>query len=220
VDGAEMENRMNYDFYNVFVRQEFSSLMGNIDTIFELGARNGLYTREIQHHYQPKQIFSFECNPSSIDRCKNNISDVKTASFHSVAVADYTGSIDFFQADDCGNANDGSSSIFSLSKLNMKKVTVDCITLDDFCRAEEITEIDLICADIEGAEVRAFTDQQILHNTRYIITEVQINPHWKPECLTIVDLENVICEYGFEKAAYIDGCGCAGDALYINRNIL
>ncbi len=211
---------MRYDQYNVFVRQEFSSLISNIDLIFELGARNGLYTGQINHCYQPQKIISFECNPSSISKCESNISDVDTASFHPVAIADYTGSIDFFQADDCHGADDGSSSIFNLAKINnMKKITVDCTTLDDFCKTENIKQIDLICADIEGAEVKAFTDQQILYNTRYIITEVQIDKGWKPECPTILDLENTICKYGFEKAAYISGCGSAGDALYINKKL-
>jgi len=215
-----MENYMKYDRYNVFVRKEFSSLINSIDTVFELGARNGLYTAEIDHCYKPKQIFSFECNPSSIVECRNNISNVETASFHPIAVVDYTGTIDFFQADSCRAADDGSSSIFNLSKLKrMKKTTVNCITLDDFCESENVLEIDLVCADIEGAEVRAFTDQKILYNTRYIITEIQIDPNWKPECPTIEDLESVICPYGFERVAYIDGCGSAGDALYVNKRL-
>lgn len=212
---------MIYDKYNMFVKPEFTSLIKDVNIVFELGARNGLYTKEIDHYYNPSKIYSFECNPSSITTCIENTKDLHNVFFNNLAVCDYSGNIDFYQANTCEHADDGSSSIFNLSKLSgMKKVSVECTTLDDFCKANSIEKIDLICADIEGAEVKAFTDQSILHHTRYIITEVQINPSWKAECPTIVDLERTISQYGFEKAAYIDGCGHAGDALYINKRIV
>lgn len=217
----EMEHNMEYDKYNMYVKEKFSSLIKDVDVIFELGARDGLYTKEINQHYSPREIHSFECNPNSIEKCKSNLEHMNNVKFNNVAVVDYVGEIDFYQADRCYGADDGSSSIFNLSKLSgMTKTSVNCTTLDTYCESNSIKKIDLICADIEGAEVKAFTNQNILNNTKYIISEVQLNKHWKIECPTVNELESVIEAYGFQRAEYIDEFnGHGGTALYINNNI-
>ena len=212
---------MSYDQHNVFVKDEFARLMqNNLSIVFELGARDGLYTREINQKYNPDKIYSFECNPNSIENCIKNTKELTNVFLSNLAVAGHVGEIQFFPV--VGGACHGSSSIFKLRKVTQTEVTVPCVTLDSFCKSHGIDEIDLICADIEGAETLAFTKQDILNRTKYIITEVQIDPNWKPGNPTIEELEGVIFPYGFERAAYIGGAGdgkSAGDALYINRRL-
>ena len=211
--------------YNPFIMPEFTQYTNKpVNTIFELGCHTGLYTGEIQRHYNPFLIHSFECNPDTINICRANLAILKNVHLHEYAVLDYDGETTFFPIDDADVLQKGSSSVYLLGKeknIKQKEITVNCITLDTFCKNNDVKKIDLICADIEGAEHLAFKNQEILHSTDYIITEVQVDPNWKKGYPTIKDLESSLGRYNFKLKKIIYGPttpNIAGDALYVRED--
>lgn len=175
-----------------------------IKTIVHLGAHNGSDLNLLIEEYSPDRILSFECNPRMIPICQSAVDRLQTAQskvkieFVPKAVNRFGGFATFW----CVNSNDqdtlGSSSTYKLDRISMVEMTVPATTLDIECKAKDITEIDLICADIEGGEINAFTKQNILHKTKYIISEVGIDRNWKQGYPVLDDLKEVLGSYGFE----------------------
>lgn len=210
--------------YNPFILNHFTEYIEKpIDNIFELGCHNGAYTSEIKNFYNPKVIHSFECNPDTINICRKKLEKLENVFLHEYAVLNFDGITRFFPIDDNDILQKGSSSVYLLDKeknIKQKEIIVKTITLDTFCKNNSIDKIDLICADIEGAEHLAFKNQEILHKTKYIITEVQIDPNWKKGYPTIMQLENSLSEYNFKLKKIVYGPttpNIAGDALYVRQ---
>lgn len=60
---------MNYtnSKYKTFIEKE------KIKTIFEVGSRDGLDAISLSNDYPESNVYSFECNPQTVDICKKNI---------------------------------------------------------------------------------------------------------------------------------------------------
>lgn len=213
---------------NTYIKEKFRKhIKKDISTVFELGAWDGLFARGLQEVYSPKEIHLFECNSKVFPVIERNIANLTNVFLHKHAVLDYDGEVSFYPIKTTSPNNryeSGPSSIFKTDhsrpsvctvNLSQTETTVPCKTLDTFCKEQGIDKVDLICADIEGAEYLAFKDQDILHTTDYIITEVQVHPDWVPGRPTIEDLEGSLSKYGFKlKELILTIPNMAGDALY------
>lgn len=211
---------------NTYTKEQFTKhIKKDISTVFELGTRDGLFAKGIQDVFSPKELHLFECNPQAFTAIENNIANLTNVFFHKHAILDYDGEVTFYPINTEELLQLGSSSMFrcdpqsepvcSQARLPTLEITVPCKTLDTFCKEQNIDKVELICADIEGAEYLAFKDQDILHTTDYIITEVQVHPDWKPGFPTIEDLERSLSKYGFKlKELVLTIPNMAGDALY------
>jgi FkbM family methyltransferase len=94
--------------------------------------------------------------------------------------------VDFVKIDENTSANIGASSLFKINKdyqqLKYKnkdyhqqntEVKVQSIRLDNFIKERNIDRVDLICMDLQGAELMAFQGMgKHLKDVRYIITEL------------------------------------------------
>lgn len=203
---------------NPFINQKFTKHLNfeKISCILELGTRDGLYTKLIKDFFNADRVVSIEANPFLISNIKNNQSGLEGVSLHNIALFDKIGTIDFYLHDD-----GGSSSVFIHPHDRMEKIQVPCTTLDEFCKTEKIKKIDLICADIEGAEAAVFRNSEILKTCHYIITEVKFDKYFKGEYFpNITDMENSLHPLGFEMVeTLVNPKVPFGDSLWINKNL-
>ena len=105
----------------------------------------------------------------------------------------------------------GSSSMFKIdfSKRNtndpdynrtnpQKEITVPGIRLDTFISENNITDIDLLCIDLQGYELNALKSLgNNLDNVKYIITECSIKNTYIGGC-SFKELYSYLRNYGFE----------------------
>ena len=130
-----------------------------INVILELGSRDGLQAVEFANHYPNSVIYAFECNPYSVPTVKNNIKEYNNINLQQYAVSDKTETIDFFPC----HSNVGASSIYEPSGKYDKwekyylsdTIQVQAIRLDEFLKKNNINSVDLVFADLQGAELKA-----------------------------------------------------------------
>lgn len=202
--------------------------VGSIQTIVHLGANDGSDWKELIEVYSPSLIVSFECNPKLIHMCEKESHEINKTHkntkviFIPKPVFSKRKIIEYWSVscDDAGGL--GSSSIYKHHNLPMEKMTMEATTIDEECKKLGIDSIDLICADIEGGEIEAFTNQSILNRTRYIMSEVGVDRNWKPGYPVLEDMEKMLSSsYGFEKKDFFWGAvGMAGEAFFANKNLV
>lgn len=203
---------------NPFINPKFTKHLNieKISCVLELGVRDGFYTKSIKDCVNADTIICIEANPFLIPYIKENQDKLENVSLHNIALFDKIGYIDFYLHED-----GGSSSIFKHPHDSMKKIQVPCTTLDEFCRTEKIEKIDLICADIEGAEATVFKNSEIVKKCDYIITEVKFDEDFKGKDFpNIKDMQESLHPLGFEMIETLVRPNFPfGDSLWINKNI-
>lgn len=141
--------------------------------IFEIGASTGVDTKKLAS-IKNSTIYAFEPDP----RCNPvNLENVK---WFKNAISNKKGKIEFYQSDTKNNINIYSNSLLKpknhLSKHSHVKfdntIKVPTITLDTFCKENNIKHIDFLWMDTQGAEYNIFEGaEKILKKTKYIYTE-------------------------------------------------
>lgn len=173
---------------------KFINYMDNdIKVIFELGSRDLLDAIELLKNYKYSKIYSFECNPDCLVECNNNIKKFNEFQKKNIILIDKAvslndGIVKFFPFDLEKYNNMGASSLlkidFSNRSINdpdynrrdvQKEIEVSGIRLDTFLKKNNISNIDLLCIDLQGYELNAIKSLgKYICNVKYIITECSI----------------------------------------------
>jgi len=171
--------------------------------VIECGSRDCLDAIEVLNHYNPRKIYSFECNPESIQVCKNNIADYNSIELVESAVGNCNDVIDFYATDmeKSKDKNIGASSALfhngGQKDFIQKKINVPCTRLDTFMNDNNIENIDLLCLDLQGYEKIALEGMgERIKDVSYIITEVNFEPYYEGSVL-FDDLLVFLNEKGF-----------------------
>jgi len=217
---------MNYtnSKYNPFIKKE------NIKTIFEVGSRDGLDAISLSNEYPESQVYSFECNPKTVDTCRVNIKNSlkKNIKFYDFALGKEDGSFPFYSYVKYENTpyeleSSGSSSFFKRDDFDdcqkyIKDVKVKNVY--NFCKENDICKIDLLCMDVQGYELNILKGcGELLHSVSYVILEVT-----KPDLTSIYnlspsyhDINNFMIDNGFGKSLTVEENGCEDNILYTNK---
>ena len=198
----------------------------NIKTIFQLGTSDAHDTKEMLSFYNLDTLVFFECHPNILhcgrDLIKNYDGKTKLH-FVEKAIHSYVGELDIWSVPLHDPRKEGfeSSSVYKNKTIVEQNILkLPCTTLDEEANRFGIKEIDLICADVEGNELNAFTNQKILYNTKYIISEVGVDRNWRPGNPVLEDLNELLSKYGFEQRDFYWGhVGCCGEVLFVNKKM-
>tara|TARA_R110000824_G_scaffold132903_6_gene295513 strand:+ start:1881 stop:2510 length:630 start_codon:yes stop_codon:yes gene_type:complete len=185
-----------------------------IETIFEIGCRDGLYTQPLWDIYKPKVLYSFEANPQLQKTIEENQKKLGDKVVHTnIGLWSTERELVFYLHPD-----GGSSSFYKHPRDRTEAIVVGATTLDLFCEKHAVEKIDLICIDVEGAEPAIFTNQKILNTVTYIIAEVAFDPMWKKGCPHIEHLEGSLAPYGFEMVnTLLNPTKQFGDTLWVKK---
>ncbi len=122
------------------------------DVVFDAGANEGalsiIYAKKVGLR---GQVFSFEPDTININVLHQNLElneDVENVKLIKSGLWDKAAVLDFFEAGNVG------SSMFYEDE-NSKKVSIQTISIDDFVASENISKLDFVKMDIEGAEIKA-----------------------------------------------------------------
>ncbi len=161
---------------HAYMRSHLASIVRPV--IFELGMYDGEDSRMLLSWANDAAFYGFEPDPRNIARLKML---PLLINFHPNAVGNVSGEVPFYLSslDPNGNATSSSISRFNPALTERwpwlkcdKQITVLCWRLDDFCKIHGIDHIDLLWADVQGAERLVFAGaENILKNTKLIWTE-------------------------------------------------
>jgi FkbM family methyltransferase len=219
-----------------------------VNVIFELGSRDLLDALKLMAYYDKAVVYSFECNPECLVDCEENFSLMKDYIKNRIilvknAVSENNGDVSFYPFDITKYNNKGASSMlkidFSMRDPSdpdyntpnpQKEIIVPGIRLDTFMESKNISNIDLICIDLQGYELNALKSLgSYLHKVKYIITETSIQSTYKNGA-TFKELETFLKEFNFAyKCSTMFGyeypmLNLTGysefDVLFINENLV
>lgn len=196
----------------------------NIDIIIECGSRDCLDAIKMLEYFNPEKIYSFECNPESINNCLNNIKNYPEIELIPKAVSNINGCIDFYitDMDKSIDKNIGASSaLYHLDNKTtffQKKINVESTTLDTFIEEKKIDKINLLCLDLQGYEKIAIEGlSNNIDKVDYIISEISFQSYYINDTL-FIDYNKYLNELGFELLETLN-YGGFGDALYKNKKL-
>lgn len=212
---------MKISNYNVYCQNNFLKFIdiSKIEFVLELGCYDGNYTKEINHIYKPKRIISIDANPLNVKTILENQKQLTNVDFYNVALWSEETELDFHVLDLNGDL--GSSSFFEHPNHRSNKIKLKTSTLDKFLKINNLKKIDIILADVEGAEAKIFKNQKCLHDVRYIICEAKFNKTWKGEIFpNVQDIKQSLEPFGFKQISNNSSpCKQFGDVLWINQNL-
>ena len=197
--------------------------------ILDIGARDMEESIFFSKKYPNAKIISFECNPNTLEICRNKIVGIENIQLIDKAVNEIDGTCDFYSINKektittWKDGNQGASSLF-LANGNyphetyvQDKVSVECVRLDTILSNLNVDEVDLIWMDLQGAEMLALKSLgKFLENVKIIYTEVEINPIYIGQCL-FKDVNSFLLNNNFD---FIDGnlnVTYGTDVMYMNN---
>jgi len=194
-------------------------LVNDAKIIFDVGANIGQSAKTYRRLYPCADIWSFEPFPSTYESLCRSLSDQK---FHPMALAlsDRTSRT---------KLNIGAVSITnSLLRRHSdtgETIEVQTDTIDRFCREQEISNIDILKVDVEGAEDRVFKGAKEMFSrgaVRSVFVEVYFRPVYERMPL-FWDLDTHLKKFGFglcglySLSSSRDGFLSFGNALYLRQ---
>lgn len=212
--------------------------------ILECGAWNGEDTLKFIQAWPSGKIYSFEPIPEHFKTLSDKFQHLSNIKLFQLALADKNGEMNFYVSDFHNNGYPGASSSLLPPKEHLKfdhyvtfnkKINVKTITLDDWVKSENLSQIDFMWLDMQGYELNMLKNSEMLKNTKLIYMEVEFVEAYENQYL-YPEIKNFMEDKGFilmaidfdEKIAleadkYIkpgNSYPYYGNALFLNKNFI
>lgn len=173
------EDRYEGLHWDAFSDQQYLLRQNEVKTIFDLGANTGQTAEKYRSHFPGATVYSFEPTAKTFATLETKFSGQSRVRPFNLAVSDQAGKVTLHHA-----TRDYSNSLFPFTERGAAIVgdrrmessaEVEATTLDEFCRAHAIAEIDILKMDIQGSELRALRGARELltgRRVKLIYTEV------------------------------------------------
>jgi len=160
-------------------------LKKNNPVILEIGACMGEDSVVFLREFSDIQLHCFEPDPRSVKIHQNTVKDAR-CQLHPIAISDVDGEAEFYQSTGSYEETGDPSEWLQSSSLKTPKqhlelfpwckfentVKVPTRSLDSWCAEHNIDQIDLIWADVQGAEENLIKGAlKTLSHTKYFYTE-------------------------------------------------
>jgi FkbM family methyltransferase len=192
-------------------------------TILEIGSHKGSDTLEFLQEFPRIKIYSFEPDPRVIPQHRNLVSDPRSQ-LYELALSDQDGEAVFYQSGvEVGDKlkHDASSSL-KKPREHLKaypkipfnnSTTVKTMRLDTWAKKNNITEVDFIWADVQGAEEQLIKGGlETLAKTKYFYTEYSDRELYEDQ-INLKTIQSLIPEFKFI-------CFYASNVLFKNSRYL
>jgi FkbM family methyltransferase len=165
----------------------------SVRTILQVGCFDASDTVILRDTF-PAEIHAFECNPDILPQARRTVSGLDRIHLVEGAAWDAECRLPFFpvvSSVESGRPshNRGASSCFEarpdyIARYEQHEITVEAIRLDAYCAAHQISQIDLLCIDVQGAALRVLHGLgEFVGKVRYVITEIEVLPIYYGQAL-------------------------------------
>jgi FkbM family methyltransferase len=205
----------------------------NVSSVLDLGSLNLEQSIEFSKSFPNAQIHAFECNPNNAALCRSKLASHPKISLYETCVFDYDGMITFHPINTektvttHADGNPGASSVFvangsydHIEKYVQDEITVKCTRIDTWAKERSIETIDVVWADLQGAEFQAFKGMgEILKSVKVIHTELEMNPMYSGQSL-FKDVDPFLAQNGFIRVFGNTSVPYGTDFIYVNRSVI
>ena len=194
-------------------------------TIFDIGAFNFGDSIRFKNYFPNAKVYGIEADKLNYDENHQNARN-SGVSPHFYAITDKTGEVTFYPSREITFNSDGiynrwtcSGSILKPApdpriKYDMEGFTVPSIRLDEFCKENNIEEIDVIHMDVQGNEywaIKGLGDNRKLYPKILYCETYEFDSY--ETGIKITDLDNLLFEMGYQI-----GLRLQFDTLYIRND--
>lgn len=197
--------------------------------IFEFGSRYGEDSTALATAFPDAHIYTFECNPNTLEVCRNECKKYNNITLTEKAVSNICDQITFYPINKSHtqttweDGNQGASSLLQASgeypveKYVQDKIVTNSITLKSFMEENFIEKIDFLWMDIQGAELMALQGlDDYIDKVNTIYTEVEFMEIYKNQPL-FSDIKKFLEKNSFKFVGFLYKGQFSGDALFVNR---
>lgn len=145
----------------------------SIDTVFDVGAHIGLTALEFSDEFPNAAVYAFEPGSRNFRRMQSNLVGKPDIRLHNIGFSSVPGEAVLL----CEPEHPSMARIVRRGTANTETVKLD--TIDNFCAAAGVKQIDLLKIDVEGHEMQVFAGaQKMLEEGRISIIrfETAIDP--------------------------------------------
>lgn len=133
------------------------------DVVIDCGANIGVFSCVAAA--KGCNVYAFEPNENIYNMLLENQKLNKNISAQKSALSDFIGEASFYETPIAVDADLGTSTLLQGRRSKYKETKVECITLDEFAERNQLSHVDFIKADIEGAE------RQMLKGAKRVLKE-------------------------------------------------
>lgn len=145
----------NFDQYEQADSEMLYKLVNDGDTIFDIGANIGWYSNHLSKKLPLASIYSFEPIPDTFAQLRSNTQLNKSGNvtLNNFAFSDKIQVLPFYYSPTITGA---SSSVNITENSTMVKLECQANTIDNFIEENNISKLDFIKCDVEGAEFMVY----------------------------------------------------------------
>lgn len=200
-----------------------NKLTENNIIFFDVGANLGQTMKKMRSIYPQAKIYGFEPSKNCFNSLKTNF-DEANVSLNNLAIGSSCGQLEFNEYS-WSALNSLLKRAYGNAKI-LETYLVDVLTIDEFCKNNGISYINLLKTDTEGYELNVLkgaSDLMKQNKVQFVYVEVFFNENYVGQS-SFGDIYNFLLENRFELVRFYDvlytddGLASKTDALFINKN--
>jgi FkbM family methyltransferase len=163
-----------------YIDTEFLLKNQVVNTIFDVGAYWGFIGIKYLKIFPNAKIYCFEPYPNSYQGLIKNSKEHPNLIPYNYGVSDVNSKIKFY-----ANKFDQTNSILQPDRSysfvddltnTVEQIEIESVTLDTFCNINNITEIDILKIDVQGAELKVLEGaSQLLRTQKIKLIQLEVN---------------------------------------------
>jgi FkbM family methyltransferase len=199
----------------------------SVGTFFDVGAHTGETSSAALANFPRASVFAFEPHPPTFSLLQQNISAGRSRfQAFQLALSNRSGRAPFFQYGTLATSNSmvEDSQYAIRAKHLATRTTVNCETLDGFCQAQGIAQIDVLKVDAEGHDLAVLQGtERLLAGGRVKFVYVEFNSMLPREGTTggaLLPISSLLEPLGFRFVASYPEYMITDGELFVTSNAL
>ena len=190
---------------------------------FDVGANQGQTINKMSNHYPGAKIYAFEPSKNCFEFLKTIFKN-NSVSLHNLAIGSSSGELEFNEYS-WSALNSLLKRAYGSAKI-LETYLVEVATIDEFCKNNAISHINLLKTDTEGYELNVLkgaSEMMKQNRIQFVFVEIFFNENYVGQS-SFGDIYNFLLENRFELVRFYDvlytsdGVASKTDALFINKN--